>query len=380
MHHQRIAFALVASLAAPLAWALAACSSTNTATVGPADSGGMPPSGDDGGTASDDGGGTTSDGSVTLTKACADWAQARCARLDACSNSTYSVIHYGSQATCVANSAAQCATDLAAAQTASTPSFFEACAASITAESCGDLLGANLTAACAPLAGPIANGSPCFAASQCQSTYCAIPQYATCGACAAVPNAGDTCAVDADCGARNHLTCSKAGTCVAFGVAAGSCDKDTPCGPGLSCVGAKKTTPGACAASGSTVGATCDANQQTGPACDAELSLACDPATSMCTADTLVGASATCGTVDGGVARCESAGTCVIPTLDAGDGDDAGDAGAAQATTTGSCVAASANGAACDGTDTQCIAPAKCVIPDGGAGGTCQLDDPTTCH
>jgi len=389
MHHQKLAFPLIASLVLCAGWTISACSSTSTAAIGPAGDAGndaTQPTGDDAGPASDDGGGTTPDGSVTLAKACGDWAQARCTRLDSCSNATYTVVHYGSQATCVTNSTAQCTTDLAASQTAATPSYFEGCANAMTTESCSDLFNANPPAACTPLAGPGAVGATCFVAAQCQSTYCAVAQFATCGTCAAVPKSGDACVVDADCGSRNQLTCSKAGTCVAYGASGGSCDKDDPCGSGLTCVGAKplKAIAGSCMPSGSTVGATCDASEETAAGCDAELSLACDPATSLCIAEALVGANATCGLfVDGGLSRCESAGTCLIPTSDAGTDDDAGDSGAAPVanTTPGSCVAAAANGAACNSTSTPgCIPPAKCVIADGGADqGTCQLDDPTSC-
>jgi hypothetical protein len=361
-----------------LAWALVACGGSSANGLGaPNDGGGdsaSPGGGDEGG-AGDDGGG--SDAGVTATQACSDWATARCARWDACSNATYVNLHYGSQAACVAASEQTCATALAATATASTPAYFEACSVATTNESCADVFGENPPAACAPLAGPGAAGTACFAAAQCASAYCAVPDSATCGTCAAVPAAGAACGTDADCGSRGGLVCSELGICVALGAATGSCDKDHPCGPDLSCVGAdaKTSKAGTCQAAVSMAGASCDATQATGPGCDATLQLRCDAATSKCVAASLV-ASGTCGDLGGGViGKCEADGTCVLPEADAGS--DGGDAGVA---TTGTCLAAAAMGSPCDSASgPACAPPGKCASADGGTAGTCQIADPTTC-
>lgn len=365
---------IVAAFGLPfLAWALVACGGSSSNNSGSDDGGGVdsasPGNGDSGG---------SSDGGVTATQACSDWATARCARWDACSNTTYVDIHYGSQAACVSASEQTCATSLAATATAATPAFFEGCAQATTNESCADLFGANPPAACASLAGPGAVGATCFAAAQCASTYCAVPDDATCGTCAAVPAAGATCGTDADCGSRGGLVCSDLGTCVALGAASASCDKDHPCGPDLSCVGAdpKKLTMGTCQAAVSMPGASCDPTQATGPGCDATLQLKCDAATSQCVAASLV-ASGTCGDLGGGVVgKCEAAGTCVLPEADAGP--DGGDAGTA---TSGTCLAAAAMGSPCDSAGgPACAPPGKCASEDGGTAGTCQIVNPTTCQ
>jgi hypothetical protein len=380
--NQRWTFTSLASFAAlavtATALGLSACSSSSSNGSGATDAGvSDAPEETTDGSASPDGA-IGSNGDSGAASACAAYAQARCARLDACSNATYTVLHYGSHATCVSDVAAQCATSLAAPQTAATPGYFSGCATALATESCSDLLGANPPPACTPLAGPLAAGAACFASAQCQSTYCAVASTANCGVCAALPAAGATCAVDADCGSRNSLTCSKAGTCVAYGAAGASCDKDDPCGPSLSCVGAdaKTSTPGTCTASAAAVGAACDPT--TGAGCDATLLLTCDGVTKQCVADTLVTASQVCGSSDGSVARCEANGTCEIP--DAGPPADGGDAGAA--VTTGTCLAAAATGAACDSASgPACVPPAKCIVTDdAGTAGTCQLGSPNACN
>ena len=222
-------------------------------------------SGSDGGGTSEDSGTVPSDGSVSdsatlgdgsASQACADWAAARCQRYDACSDALYNQIHYGSEAACVTASVQTCAIGLAATGTAATAETFEACAQALPTESCADFLGDNPVSACAALAGTLAIGAPCIGSSQCQSTYCAIPQYATCGVCAAVPAAGSPCVVTAECGARGGLACAE-GVCVAYGGANASCSGAAPCGIGFDCVGAKKTAPGTCQPTVTTVGATC---------------------------------------------------------------------------------------------------------------------------
>lgn len=325
--------------------------------------------------------GPASDASVSGDggQACADWALARCQRFDSCSGGLYVSIHYGDEATCQASGVETCTIGLAATGTAATAATFEACAEAIPSESCADFFGDAPVSACAALAGSLAIGGPCVGSSQCQSTYCAIPQYATCGACAAVPKAGDACAVAADCGARGGLTCA-GGACVALAQANASCSADAPCGIGFDCVGAKKTTPGQCEATVITAGAPCDPDRATSASCDPTLELTCDPATEACVQNTVVGAAGTCGVVGGSEAKCSASGTCVIATADAGPGDAGVNAGPAP--TTGTCLAAAANESPCDtSAGPACIPPAKCVTTsDASTAGTCQVANPTTCQ
>ncbi len=208
-------FSVTASLsllAAPLA-IFAACSGSSVQPLPAADSGNPGSVGEDSGSSSTDGASATDSSSSAdagpATQACLDWAQARCKRFDSCSSDLYVSIHWGDEATCEANGAALCATDLAAPGTAASATTYEACATALPAESCSDFLGLNPVAACAPLAGSVAAGAACLTSSQCQSTYCAVSSTASCGACAAVPKAGDPCTVAADCGSRGGLTCAE---------------------------------------------------------------------------------------------------------------------------------------------------------------------------
>jgi hypothetical protein len=347
---------------------------TNSSSDG-GDTDGSSPATGDGGSAGD----SSALGDGSASQACADWARARCQRYDACSDGLYVQIHWGDEATCESSGVQTCTIGLSSNGTASSAATFEACAQALPAESCADFLGDSPVSACAALAGSLANGAPCVGSSQCQSTYCAVPQYATCGVCAAVPAAGSACAVAADCGARGGLTCAE-NVCVAFGQASASCSAAAPCGIGFDCVGATKTQPGSCQATVATVGATCDPKRATAASCDPTLELTCDPTTKMCVQNTVVDAGATCGAVGGGEAKCAASGTCVIPTADAGADDAGSDAGAAQ--TTGTCLAAAATGSPCDtSAGPACIAPAKCVTAsDASTAGTCQVANPATCQ
>jgi hypothetical protein len=363
-----------------LAFTMVACGGSSAA----------PPtsSGSDGGGTSEDSGTVPSDGSVSdsatlgdgsASQACADWAAARCQRYDACSDALYNQIHYGSEAACVTASVQTCAIGLAATGTAATAETFEACAQALPTESCADFLGDNPVSACAALAGTLAIGAPCIGSSQCQSTYCAIPQYATCGVCAAVPAAGSPCVVTAECGARGGLACAE-GVCVAYGGANASCSGAAPCGIGFDCVGAKKTAPGTCQPTVTTVGATCVPDRSTGPSCDPTLELTCDTATTMCVQNTVVAAGQTCGAVGGGTAKCAANGTCVVATFDAGADDAGTDAGPEP--TTGTCLAAAPSASPCDtAAGPACVLPAKCVTTsDASTAGTCDIASATACQ
>jgi hypothetical protein len=377
---------------------LAACGgSTNDTTP--------PPSGDagaagdaapiDGGGGANEGGGTT-----PISVACADQARARCQRLDSCTDNTWVTVHYGDEATCESRLAAQCVSSLGASGQGNSAPNVEACAQSLASVSCADLFDDNPQGPCAAQTGQLANGAACGASGQCQSSYCAIPATATCGTCAAPPKAGDACATTGECGSRGGLTCLS-GVCVALGAQGAACDKSTPCGFGLSCVGATKTAQGTCQTAAGTVGAACDPRGQTAARCNGTLDLVCDPASKQCVQESVVAANQPCGALgNGAYARCGASGVCEVSGgggNDAGAGDGGGsDAGGGDAGTSdggagdagppppqaGTCVPAAPDGASCDvANGPPCLPPARCVVStDGGTAGTCVMPDATTCH
>ena len=294
-------------------------------------------------------------------QACTLSAAATCAKIDQCIKNGV-VNRYGDLATCQARQKQSCLSALTASATGNTPTFVETCAATIPGASCSDYESALVTE-CAPKMGTLALGAACAYAAQCASSVCAITKGTNCGVCAAASNAGDSCAT---------ATCSRGLTCVATtsmcqpdGAASASCDKDHPCGFGLSCVGAVMTTPGTCQTSGKTVGAACDPKRLTAPACDANQGLGCDSATKQCVALTYASDGMPCGLVGTTVTACSGTATCY----------------GASGATPGMCKAAAKDGAACD-TDVGpgCLPTARCVTGSATvAAGTCQLVDPTAC-
>jgi hypothetical protein len=316
----------------------------------------------DGSTGGGSDGSTGADAGVTAAKACADTAHTRCEAIDSCSNGEGTILRYGSETECEARLSAQCLQNLAAPSTGASPATVEACSVATPAESCFQILGDDPVAACVPKAGTIVNGSPCFTSAQCVSTYCAVAATATCGQCAPVPAAGDSCSVTADCGARGGLVCAS-GTCVAYADAGATCNAQTaPCAPGAACVTPDGGTA-TCQAQGTTVGAACNGSNEGSPTCNGSSGLACYKGA--CATVTFVTAGSVCGgNVDGGVVRCAAEGICA--------GVDAGVASA--------CLGPASDDSACDTVSGPgCLLPAKCVVTDGGTGGTCLTASATSC-
>lgn len=315
-------------------------------------------------------------------EACTEEQDALCALRMTCSS--YVIAHqYTDLAACQSRGVAACEAALAAGGTAQTPTGVEACAQAYPTESCADYFDGNPVAACVPPAGARANGMTCGASGQCASTFCAIGRDAICGACAALPAAGATCQVAADCG--RDLACvtpgsATTGTCVAYAALGAAClASSQPCGSGLSCVGENAGTGvmGTCQSSATTVGASCDGSRKTMASCDAELGLACIPtakgsAVGTCQNIMLAAAGAPCGEIGAmpitGFAACAAGGQCVRPAT----------------STTGTCMAPAADGAACDNDPTigpGCLTGAKCVVPAGSSGtaGTCMTPNAASC-
>jgi hypothetical protein len=331
-----------------------------------------------------------SDMTSAAATACFAQANALCTLRSTCSPNYGIEKNYGSSSVCVTRTADNCVSSLAASGTGNTPAFVDACAAAYPSETCVDYYDGNPVAACEPKAGTLANGAACSFAAQCTSSYCAIPEYQSCGTCATLPVAGASCQVAADCGrdfacaiptlASDDGGLASSGLCQPFVALNGSCLTGYhPCQNGLTCVGEDETTmtTGTCQTQGATLSAACDSTRKTMANCDANLGLACIPTAKgsgigTCQAITLVAAGATCGNLGmapiTSVADCMNGGLCKKP-----DG-----------ASTGTCVAAAADGAACDNDSSigpPCLSPAKCAVPSGSSGtaGTCTLPNAVAC-
>jgi hypothetical protein len=343
------------------------------------DSGTTPDAGGDSGTGNGDGG-------STAAKACADEAVAVCTLRSTCSPFDLSAV-YPSLTSCETRTAAVCVTNLAANGTGQTPAGVEACAQAYPSEACADYFDGDPVAACVPPAGTGQTGGLCGASAQCTSTFCAVSEYQVCGTCQALPVAGATCQVDADCG--RDLSCAvptgaTSGKCAAWGASGGTCLTGyQPCAFGLACVGDDEATmtTGTCQASGATMGAACQTTRKTMPNCNATLGLVCIAAAGSmgvgtCQSIQLVGPGVACGDTGGnpptGYAECTAGGLCAKPLTDAGT-----------LAASGVCVAPVADGTACDNDPSKgppCLAPAKCVPASAGVtAGTCTLPNATKC-
>ena len=147
-------------------------------------------------------------------------------------------------------------------------------------DSCSDFFDGNLPQRCAIPAGPGAIGSACSAQAQCASTFCAVPDHATCGTCQELPDLGVPCSTGADCG--RGIACpipsgATMGVCTPYANDGMACLTGTvPCVSTEICVGDNTATKtmGVCKPAVRQVGAACDTSRKT-PSCDATFGLAC---------------------------------------------------------------------------------------------------------
>jgi hypothetical protein len=190
----------------------AACSSSDSDKPSPTDSGtpstttdGGPQVGQDGSVVPETDGGAPS---VDASKACADVADAICAKLATCSKFALDVT-YGDVAKCKERAVINCAESFSAPGTSATPAKAEACAQSLGSLACDDFLTGKLGAACTPAAGALTEGASCTEDAQCASTFCARAPTAACGKCAAITTPGSAC-VNESC--SRGLACPKGTT------------------------------------------------------------------------------------------------------------------------------------------------------------------------
>jgi hypothetical protein len=303
----------------------------------------------------------SSSSSVSAQQACTDVAAARCQKLQQCAPHRL-VTTYGDLATCETRQAATCVSNLAAPQNANTAARTEACAQAVPGESCDDFELGNVPADCSPVVGPRDAGSACAVSSQCATAYCLIPNTSSCGACAATPGVGTSCANNA-CGPG--LVCNALSLeCVTPVGASGSCNDSSACGPGLTCIGNTGTTLGTCRPLASTVGASCSLADG-GSRCDARTGLYCNAVEGrVCELAATASANQECGNIDGGAVDCTANSFCQRTS----------------GSSTGTCIPPAVDGTACDTSNGPvCATPSRCVLSSATTG-ICQTTNPATCN
>jgi hypothetical protein len=315
--------------------------------------------------------------SVSPAKACADVATARCNKRASCTSAGNAsgagiVREFGDLTTCITRETLACMDGLAAKSTGNSPAEVEQCVPTYASLSCADFLAGNIQAPCVAT-GTLADGTACAFAGQCKSTYCINASHSACGTCGTPPALGadcsnSTCGRGVDCVTLQSTSTPAPQQCTAYGASGGDCDRDHPCGFGLSCVGAnaKMMVMGKCMAAPTTAGAACDPTQQTAPGCERQAGLFCNTMSKTCTALAFGNDGDTCGVgSDGNFTDCKQ-GDCIGFTLGA-------------MAMPGQCKAKAAEGDGCDTTfGPFCLAPAKCVTTNGTAG-TCTLADGNMC-
>lgn len=209
--------------------------------------------------------------------ACAHLAEVQCSRYMACSIYDFQRA-WPDMMTCEAREQLRCTLELGANGTGATATTALACADSVAAMSCDQVLHYGLTTSCGT-AGALDNSSGCTFDSQCKSGFCA-------GTCQDARVAGGPCAKSGpkggyDCGdtmycvqSRCELPLAKDAMCMSNGMYIGVC------GLGLACI-APGQHFGTCQPTTTTVGTTCI--QPGGPVCDFDFSgLDCNYTTGKC--------------------------------------------------------------------------------------------------
>jgi hypothetical protein len=279
------------------------------------------------------GGGSVSSGNTndgTSADACTQLVTMSCQRALEC-EPVLSQTLYTDVPSCVAALGSVCTATTALPGAGPMVADWGACEAAYRAASCDSLSSGNLPAACETQPGTLANGSPCAAGRQCQTSYCKIDYSASsdCGVCSGRSPVGGSCQVASGC--EDGLVCAAASptpTCVQPAAAGQNCDTTHPCQNDLRCMN------GACAAPLG-AGAACTSASD----CDVRQGLWCTSGT--CQLIKLADVGQSC---DNAGSWCRAGGHCSI-------GSDAG---------AGSCVARKPNGAACEDS-AECIFASECT-------------------
>jgi len=320
---------------------------------------------------------------AAIAAACADQARAVCSVRTACSymDMDYNVLHlFSDDATCESRLALTCINNLHVVDTSQTAARAETCAQSYSSDTCPDFFDNNLPSRCVAPSGPGAEGSPCTGNAQCESTFCEVHEFQSCGTCEPLPSLGSPCQINTDC--DHDIDCvipagATQGTCTAYAGDSMPCLTGVaPCESTEVCVGDNIATAamGTCHPGVRTAGAACDTTRMTAANCDPTYGLACIVATGTvgtCQPIQLAAAGSACGTLGSGSAKalynCGAGGLCVRTPPTAA---------------TGACVAPAADGAPCS-TDSNvgppCLMPAICAASAGSSSGICTVPDPAAC-
>jgi hypothetical protein len=308
---------------------LAACGACSSSTANGSGSGG------------DGGGGDGAATGPTAAQACADFANALCSRLEACTPFALQLA-YGDVATCASRGALLCAPALAANGSQATPAQMESCAQAVSAETCDESLDNAQPSAC-NVPGSLANGAACGSHAQCQSGYCKLAAGSLCGTCTDHAAAGAQCTVDQDCQAT--LVCNS-GSCIGPAQSGAACSTTQPCLRSLTCIGGKCGTPLA-------PGTACTAATD----CDAAHGVYCNLQTKKCEQGQAAPTGQPCGIVNGTLVGCSGGDSCA--NVQNGQG---------------TCHQPAADGAPC-GPGIACLAPAVCTST-----ARCTVPNPSVCH
>jgi hypothetical protein len=125
--------------------------------------------------------------------ACARWAAALCARMQACDAEALAAT-WGGESVCSERNAGQCTRERNAPSSGANAGALERCTTALPSLGCGELS----QGACAPPSGRLKVGASCTYDTQCQSAHCIIGSLWPCGICVPVPAVGDSC--DIGCG------------------------------------------------------------------------------------------------------------------------------------------------------------------------------------
>ncbi|WP_394840092.1 hypothetical protein LVJ94_24715 [Pendulispora rubella] len=288
-----------------------------------------------------DGGGDPNS-EITAERACANYAQSRCAELNECQAYAFNT-SYVDMNDCVTRFQAICNRSLTAPGTGKTPARVDECAKALKLDHCDNIKYNQPLEACKP-AGTLEDGAPCGDAAQCKGRYCKRAEGSTCGVCATLGQSGAACDSDSEC--DNGFGCSN-DRCTKI------CPKDATCESGQICglqlvpdVATHKCVPKL------GEGQACSKEKK----CNGAAGLYCNQNTLVCTRLEYVGAGQACGLneqtkVD---TDCRT-GAC---------SDDAPH----------TCLADLPEGAKCDANGgAYCAVPAIC------ANGVCKFIDATSC-
>jgi hypothetical protein len=328
----------------------AGCSSGSKSDAGNSDSG----LGDAGADSGTDAGG-----------ACAAYAAADCAYVNACEPGTFQAT-YGTQATCQANLTTSCLNNVDAPGGAMNATWLSTCPAQLVTQTAACASGPvplalpSLTDGCA-LVGAGAAGAGCGIDAQCAADDCNRVGV-LCGTCATAGTLGQACGPGTGVACQRGLTCSLKNVCASLVGVSTACDLGvtTECIAGATCVVSDADAgTGQCQANGVTVGAACDPTGIGAPRCSDIAGFVCNASTNLCQAIIYADAGAPCGLSDGGAAS---------PEVDCWDGLCANGLCAARGTVSGGCTVGAPPG---------CIESQVCVADTAGLAGTCTQSTPS---